>query len=30
VNVIVRVRVADDAEEAGLDVAQHGEVAYQV
>ena len=30
VNVIVRVRVADDAQEAGLDVAQHGEVAYQV
>jgi Amt family ammonium transporter len=30
VNVIVRVRVPDDAEEAGLDVAQHGEVAYQV
>ena len=30
VNLIVRVRVADDAQEAGLDVAQHGEVAYQV
>jgi Amt family ammonium transporter len=30
VNLIVRVRVPDDAQEAGLDVAQHGEVAYQV
>jgi Amt family ammonium transporter len=30
VNVVVRVRVPDEAEEAGLDVAQHGEVAYQV
>jgi Amt family ammonium transporter len=29
VNVVVRVRVADAAEEAGLDMAQHGEVAYQ-
>ena len=30
VNVLVRIRVPDDAEEAGLDLAQHGEVAYQV
>jgi ammonium transporter, Amt family len=29
VNVVVRIRVAGDAEEAGLDLAQHGEVAYQ-
>ncbi len=29
VNVIVRIRVPGDAEEAGLDLAQHGEVAYQ-
>ncbi len=30
VNVMVRIRVPDDAEEAGLDLAQHGEIAYQV
>ena len=29
VNVLVRIRVPGDAEEAGLDLAQHGEVAYQ-
>ena len=29
VNVIVRIRVPGDAEEAGLDIAQHGEIAYQ-
>jgi Amt family ammonium transporter len=29
VNAIVRIRVAHEAEEAGLDVAQHGEIAYQ-
>jgi Amt family ammonium transporter len=29
INVIVRIRVPGDAEEAGLDLAQHGEVAYQ-
>jgi Amt family ammonium transporter len=29
VNLVVRIRVAGDAEEAGLDLAQHGEVAYQ-
>ncbi len=28
VNVIVRIRVPRDAEEAGLDLAQHGEIAY--
>jgi Amt family ammonium transporter len=30
VNLIVPIRVASHAEEAGLDLAQHGEVAYQV
>jgi Amt family ammonium transporter len=30
INVFVRIRVPGDAEEAGLDLAQHGEVAYQV
>jgi Amt family ammonium transporter len=29
VNVVVRIRVPREAEEAGLDVAQHGEIAYQ-
>jgi len=29
INLLVRIRVAGDAEEAGLDLAQHGEVAYQ-
>jgi Amt family ammonium transporter len=29
INLVVRIRVAGDAEEAGLDLAQHGEVAYQ-
>jgi Amt family ammonium transporter len=29
VNLIVRIRVPGDAEEAGLDLAQHGEIAYQ-
>ena len=29
VNLVVRIRVGRDAEEAGLDVAQHGEIAYQ-
>jgi Amt family ammonium transporter len=29
VNVVVRIRVGREAEEAGLDVAQHGEIAYQ-
>jgi Amt family ammonium transporter len=29
VNLVVRIRVAGDVEEAGLDLAQHGEVAYQ-
>jgi ammonia channel protein AmtB len=29
VNLVVRIRVATDVEEAGLDLAQHGEVAYQ-
>jgi Amt family ammonium transporter len=29
VNLVVRVRVPSEAEEAGLDLAQHGEVAYQ-
>ena len=28
VNAIVRIRVPRDAEEAGLDLAQHGEIAY--
>jgi len=30
INLIVPVRVPSDAEEAGLDLAQHGEVAYQL
>ncbi|PZR61070.1 MAG: ammonia channel protein [Chloroflexi bacterium] len=30
VNRIVRVRVASEAEETGLDLAQHGEIAYQL
>jgi Amt family ammonium transporter len=30
INLVVRIRVAGDAEEAGLDLAQHGEIAYQV
>ncbi|MGH2427641.1 MAG: ammonium transporter [Candidatus Limnocylindria bacterium] len=30
VNLLVRIRVGTDAEEAGLDLAQHGEVAYQL
>jgi Amt family ammonium transporter len=29
INLFVRIRVPSEAEEAGLDVAQHGEVAYQ-
>jgi Amt family ammonium transporter len=29
INLVVRIRVAGEAEEAGLDLAQHGEVAYQ-
>jgi Amt family ammonium transporter len=29
VNAVVRIRVGREAEEAGLDVAQHGEIAYQ-
>ena len=29
VNLVVRIRVPGDAEETGLDLAQHGEVAYQ-
>jgi ammonia channel protein AmtB len=28
VNLLVRIRVPDEAETAGLDLAQHGEVAY--
>ena len=28
VNGIVRIRVPRDAEETGLDLAQHGEIAY--
>jgi Amt family ammonium transporter len=28
VNLLVRIRVPDEAEHAGLDLAQHGEVAY--
>jgi ammonia channel protein AmtB len=28
VNTVVRIRVAGDAEETGLDLAQHGEIAY--
>ena len=30
INLVIRIRVAGDAEEAGLDLAQHGEIAYQV
>ena len=30
INLVVPIRVADTDEEAGLDLAQHGEVAYQV
>jgi Amt family ammonium transporter len=30
INLVIRIRVPGDAEEAGLDLAQHGEVAYQV
>jgi ammonium transporter, Amt family len=30
INLFVRIRVPSEAEEAGLDVAQHGEVAYQL
>jgi ammonium transporter, Amt family len=30
INAVVRIRVASEAEEAGLDMAQHGEVAYQL
>jgi Amt family ammonium transporter len=30
INLLVPIRVADTDEEAGLDLAQHGEVAYQV
>ncbi len=30
INLVVPVRVPSDAEEAGLDLAQHGEVAYQL
>ena len=29
INLVVPIRVADTEEEAGLDVAQHGEIAYQ-
>jgi Amt family ammonium transporter len=29
INLVIRIRVAGDAEEEGLDMAQHGEVAYQ-
>jgi len=29
INLVVRIRVPGDAEEAGLDLAQHGEIAYQ-
>ena len=29
VNLVTPIRVAGDVEEAGLDLAQHGEVAYQ-
>jgi Amt family ammonium transporter len=29
INLVVRIRVAGEAEEAGLDLAQHGEIAYQ-
>jgi ammonium transporter len=30
INLVVPVRVASEAEEAGLDLAQHGEIAYQL
>ncbi len=30
INLVIRIRVPSDAEEAGLDLAQHGEIAYQV
>jgi ammonium transporter, Amt family len=30
INLVVPIRVADTDEEAGLDLAQHGEIAYQV
>ncbi len=30
INLVIPVRVPSDAEEAGLDLAQHGEVAYQL
>ena len=30
INLIVPIRVPSHAEEAGLDLAQHGEVAYQL
>jgi Amt family ammonium transporter len=30
INLFVKIRVPSEAEEAGLDVAQHGEVAYQL
>jgi len=30
INLVVPVRVASQAEEAGLDLAQHGEIAYQL
>jgi Amt family ammonium transporter len=30
INAVVRIRVPSEAEEAGLDMAQHGEVAYQL
>jgi Amt family ammonium transporter len=30
INLVIRIRVPGDAEEAGLDLAQHGEIAYQV
>jgi Amt family ammonium transporter len=29
VNLITPIRVAGDVEETGLDLAQHGEIAYQ-
>jgi Amt family ammonium transporter len=30
INAVVRIRVPTEAEEAGLDMAQHGEIAYQL
>jgi Amt family ammonium transporter len=30
INAVVRIRVPSEAEEAGLDMAQHGEIAYQL